>query len=854
MRGWGDMKCAISIAYLTLVALVVALCAPPSTAAAQSTFYRPSETAPYACELRAGKNSSRQVILDKSGSRTARVLTSAARQRKIASIQSSIRNIQRLRGRAFLRKVSALQNLRALLRILKAFPKTCAKVNRAACSNSAQDFFESGTDCGTVCGTSCSDSPADPTPTATPSTTPTPIPTPSLESAQRECFDGIDNNDDGLADFADPGCLGPNGQETENDYGFKLYFPSADTRIVYVSSSEGNDSNDGLSASTPKRTVVAGYDLIRDGYPDWLLLKRGDTFDYADWRMRLGKSPSADPDYDFSWNKQGRSVGQPMLIATYGNSTVRPLLKLTTRHGFRIWNKAYITLSGLNFYSNYCDPNSPDFQNVVCGNSIMLQYANHDIVIEDNEASYSSGGILVQSIDNSDFDRVQVRRNIVHHCYSGVGHAQGLYSYGPGALLIKENVFYHNGWNEDYRLNVRPAAFSPSAWQAVPNGRIDIQLNNVWYRLSGLNFSSVTSYAQVAQVIQTALAAQIPAGASVTVESRGSYLVLRSDLPSNEAYSIRRYTGSTGGTDIDGASLLDIKADNPRTPAATIFNRHMYLSHGYSNTTVEGNVTAIGASGSIQARMGGVIRDNLVLDEPVAISAGHAQNPVGVPFSSTIVNNVVLGSSNIGLQGRGFGLSWSAGNNSTVSNNIIAHNIRGTGNVEGLFAGTDSAGDADHPNTNTLVSNNIVYKWGGAALASRLTNFQNIEFVGNYFLQPTSGIAALFLIPSALDPGKLIFSGNTYQTGNSVTAPVRLFDVGHSYSEWSQLTGEVVSQSVPLFRDPERNIASYLAELDRSGGVDEFMLLAQQQSRFSWIPSLSAYSVNAYIREGFTAE
>ena len=40
---------------------------------------------------------------------------------------------------------------------------------------------------------------------------------------------------------------------------------SADTRTVYVSSSIGNDANTGLSSTAPKRTLAAGYALMRAG-------------------------------------------------------------------------------------------------------------------------------------------------------------------------------------------------------------------------------------------------------------------------------------------------------------------------------------------------------------------------------------------------------------------------------------------------------------------------------------------------------------------------------------------------------------------------------------------------------------
>jgi hypothetical protein len=62
------------------------------------------------------------------------------------------------------------------------------------------------------------------------------------------------------------------------EQGWTVFTPSADTRKVHVSSSTGNDTNNGLTPASPKRTIAAGKALIRDGYPDWLLLKCGDTW------------------------------------------------------------------------------------------------------------------------------------------------------------------------------------------------------------------------------------------------------------------------------------------------------------------------------------------------------------------------------------------------------------------------------------------------------------------------------------------------------------------------------------------------------------------------------------------------
>jgi len=71
---------------------------------------------------------------------------------------------------------------------------------------------------------------------------------------------------------------------SNSSYGWTIFKPSTDTRIVYVSSSTGNDSWDGLAPewngkNGPKKTVTAGKALIRKASSDWLLFKRGDRDD-----------------------------------------------------------------------------------------------------------------------------------------------------------------------------------------------------------------------------------------------------------------------------------------------------------------------------------------------------------------------------------------------------------------------------------------------------------------------------------------------------------------------------------------------------------------------------------------------
>ena len=75
------------------------------------------------------------------------------------------------------------------------------------------------------------------------------------------------------------------------------------TCVFYVSSSGGSDLNDGLSPTTPVQTIAKAASLLRNGYPDWLLLKKGDT-----WTNDTFGYLSA----------SGRSAAEPMLPGAHG--------------------------------------------------------------------------------------------------------------------------------------------------------------------------------------------------------------------------------------------------------------------------------------------------------------------------------------------------------------------------------------------------------------------------------------------------------------------------------------------------------------------------------------------------------
>lgn len=225
---------------------------------------------------------------------------------------------------------------------------------------------------------------------------------------------------------------------TVDPYGWTVITPSQDSRVVYVSSSEGSDANDGLSPETPKATIAGGDVLIRDGFPDHLLLQRGDTF-------------AADGSTLYRW-KNGRSASEPVVLAAYG-AGARPVIEVPDRfidHNGQTRN--YQAFIGLDFYKSNSDPASPDFENVSATEGMRFVGGGANLLIEDCRFRFL--GIVVQSYDAGLYTDVRLRRNIildtwVHGSFTNGGaRIQGLFMSEVAGYLIEENFFDHNGWSE----------------------------------------------------------------------------------------------------------------------------------------------------------------------------------------------------------------------------------------------------------------------------------------------------------------------------------------------------------------------------------------------------------------------
>ena len=205
--------------------------------------------------------------------------------------------------------------------------------------------------------------------------------------------------------------------------------PHADTIIYYVSDTDGNDGNDGLSTGSALQTISAASSLLRSNKPDWLLLKRGDTFT----DQRLGW---------FVNTLSGYSSTYPVVFGAYGNSgDARPMLDIGSSVGRGInLNQCHnVAITSIDFNcTNHVSGN--DYDGITIYDSI-------GVLIEDCSFRDLKNGIQCDSLNAIRCSGISLRRCQIYDIYDTADGGLGVYFNETDGLLLEECFIDYCGWH-----------------------------------------------------------------------------------------------------------------------------------------------------------------------------------------------------------------------------------------------------------------------------------------------------------------------------------------------------------------------------------------------------------------------
>jgi hypothetical protein len=207
--------------------------------------------------------------------------------------------------------------------------------------------------------------------------------------------------------------------------GWTYFPPDPRSHSIYVSSSSGSDTNDGSSSAAAVQTLARGYELLRDGSPDWLLLKCGDTWNEA---------------FPY-WDKSANSDSGYMVVSSYGAGE-RPLIISGQDTGIGSAPtdpRRGIAVIGLHL--------AADGSGLGQGAGVGFIGNWGNVLIEDCLIEKYPTNIVVQEVSpDQRLPRITVRRCVIVDSLSvGTGHSQGIFLGSCDDWLIEECVLDRNG-------------------------------------------------------------------------------------------------------------------------------------------------------------------------------------------------------------------------------------------------------------------------------------------------------------------------------------------------------------------------------------------------------------------------
>jgi parallel beta helix pectate lyase-like protein len=263
----------------------------------------------------------------------------------------------------------------------------------------------------------------------------------------------------------------------------------------------------------------------------------------------------------------------------------------------------------------------------------------------------------------------------------------------------------------------------------------------------------------------------------------------------------------------------------------TWFNHSMYINTGAINTVITGNIVTRSSLRGVLLRAGGVVDDNLFVQNPVAIQVGNA--------ASRVTGNVILDGNDQPAFHSGVGIDVIALPSVRIASNIIAHQQSNTASGAAgiqLETGVKKA----------LVTSNIVYDWSRAILNDAT---RDVTIRSNQLQNPGMSVIVLDQRRPA-DLGLYKYSDNTYSA--KVKRLNRIDGADQSFDDWRASAEPTATLKTIDYSAPTRSMASYNASV---GGRHTFMgwlTAIRNQSESGWDTRYTTQPALQYIRAGFS--
>ena len=561
----------------------------------------------------------------------------------------------------------------------------------------------------------------------------------------------------------------------DNDgWAVQSQFLSQTARIVYVSTSDGNDTTansnqysrsyylptdpvigpdptNPIGPINPHLTLSSAYTAARciptgtaTRVPDWILFKRGETFD-----LSTLVSGTAYPGGKFlsEGTGGGPSTNERRAFGAYGDITIdRPKLA-NMNVGSAIWGR--YTQSNFYIFSLEILDNSPYGESF-----LQILYGPKSVMLED--IKIQGGGIGSHQLTEAADSTYILRRCVVNNAYqlpyfnsSGIlqdPHVQGLFIGQTDKNWISECIFDMNGYKEDPK--------KPNTW--------------------------------------------------------------------------------TGGVTASG-SRGELAVGSGVQPSRTFFDRNCYIS-SYKEIEFEGNIISRGGGGGcVQMRVGGTAKNNAFLWNQSAVAIGGSEASRLYFQNAPVENNLVLHDDHMVPPGAyGTGLLTGVGNTegAIIRSNLVLHFHRPSGGGEGMLYALgipQSPGGSPKENAQIMyIDDNVLINKHNSVIrietSSATGNVQSAKIGRNAFVKLEGGAAWVGVSSSntQFEIGNANTGGNYYYGNWSEFANSAWQSSGKDTA--STVYGTLANMAIALGWQAnawEKDIVSYMQHVDPTYVPDE---------------------------------
>ncbi len=307
----------------------------------------------------------------------------------------------------------------------------------------------------------------------------------------------------------------------------------------------------------------------------------------------------------------------------------------------------------------------------------------------------------------------------------------------------------------------------------------------------------------------------------------------------------------------------------------TVIPYNLYIQNTNRNVVVRGNISMRSASSGVQMRAGGLLDNNLFIDNGIGVTMGATDSA-----TNKITNNVVLAGKDILISGGGTRLcrAWGIGideaysNPTEISDNIVAYSesawrpsntsvcpsIQSQGRPQGIFLSPTYR--------NVEINNNIVYQWEYPLVmttnSTGPTAADGIRVKDNTFIY-NKGVAGVPLVRirtvGSYDVANAFDFRDNHYYDNSQNLD-KWFNLSfessntplvNTINNWSQVTGELGFSVTNPQLAGSKTIEDYGRSIGAGSTIADFAREARRQQKGFWRREYTASYANDYFRDAF---